>query len=118
MNFFETVAGQNFCQYTMPELVEAIQGLTEELKRSNELREKEISGTEDDRIYEVTEVCPHCEEEISMTWNTDTDGFRAFCPHCGERLMLCDECLHQEDGRTGNCDYDSETDTCQYNLKD
>lgn len=63
---------------------------------------------------EVTEVCPHCEAEITMTWNTEVMGFHAFCPVCGKRLMLCDECQHTvcQDGEPHNCDYDSATDTC------
>lgn len=64
------------------------------------------------RTYQVTEVCPHCESEVTMTWNTDADGFCAFCPHCGQRLMLCDECF-QVGGDT--CDYDRETDSCKHN---
>lgn len=63
-----------------------------------------------DRTYIVTELCPHCESEIEMRWNTDTSGYKAFCPVCGGRLMLCDECLHSEDNR--GCDYDTETDKC------
>lgn len=65
------------------------------------------------RTYQVTEVCPYCNSEVTITWNTDVDGFKAFCPHCGERLMLCDECRHA-DG-SGDCDYDSATDTCKHN---
>lgn len=67
-----------------------------------------------DRTYEVTEFCPHCEREITMTWDTDTDGFKAFCPHCGKRLMLCDECRHCTNA-PAFCDYDSKTDGCQFN---
>ena len=65
---------------------------------------------ENDRTFTVTEFCPHCESEIEMRWNTDTDGYQAFCPVCGNRLMLCDECRHTEG--TSRCDYDSATDTC------
>lgn len=65
-----------------------------------------------DRTYTVNEVCPHCESEIEMTWNTDTQGFKAFCPVCGGRLMLCDECMHTQ---TGDCDYDGATDRCKFN---
>ena len=63
---------------------------------------------------EVTEVCPHCEEEITMIWDTESMGFHAFCPVCGKRLMLCDECQHTvcQDGEPHNCDYDKATDTC------
>ena len=65
---------------------------------------------ENDRTFVVTEMCPHCENEIEMRWNTDVLGYKAFCPVCGERLMLCDECRHTAE--TGRCDYDSATDTC------
>lgn len=64
--------------------------------------------------YEVVEVCPHCEEEIAMTWDVSQRGYKAFCPVCGKRLMLCDMCLHPEDG-VANCDYDSRTDSCKHN---
>lgn len=45
-------------------------------------------------INTVTEVCPHCENEIEMVWNVNDRGYKAFCPVCGQRLMLCDECAH------------------------
>jgi hypothetical protein len=67
-----------------------------------------------DRTYIVTEVCPHCENEIEMRWDTDAYGFKAFCPVCGKRLMLCDECRHIPGG-AGICDYSSQTDTCRRN---
>ncbi len=70
--------------------------------------EKTAMGGE--RTYIATELCPHCESEIEMRWDTDTRGFQAFCPVCGERLMLCDECRHADDGP---CDYDSDKDTCR-----
>jgi len=70
----------------------------------------------DDRTYIVTEMCPHCMNEIEMRWDTDTMGFKAFCPVCGERLMLCDECMHAEDS-CGGCDYDSYTDSCWRNPR-
>ena len=60
----------------------------------------------------VTELCPHCEREVEMFWDTDVNGFKAFCPYCGERLMLCDECLHSG---TSNCDYSNNTDSCRHN---
>ena len=63
---------------------------------------------------EVTEFCPHCENEITMVWDTADLGFQAICPVCGKRLMLCDECQHTvcEDGEPHCCDYDSTTDRC------
>jgi len=69
------------------------------------------SGKGAQHTFIVTEMCPHCETEVEMRWNTDTMGFKAFCPVCGKRLMLCDEC-HQ---LGGGCDYDSKADSCQFN---
>lgn len=65
-----------------------------------------------DRTYTVIEVCPHCENEIEMRWDTEALGYKAFCPVCGRRLMLCDECRHAGDGA---CDYDGKTDSCKHN---
>lgn len=69
-----------------------------------------------DRTYIVTELCPNCQSEIEMRWDTDTRGYKAFCPVCGKRLMLCDECRHSEDA--GGCDYDSENDICKRSTQD
>ena len=69
---------------------------------------------ENNRTFMVVEVCPHCMSEIEMRWNTDTQGFKAFCPVCGKRLMLCDECLHTQDG---DCDYDSELNSCKFSRE-
>ena len=44
MNYFDTVAGQNFTQYTVPALVEVIEQLTIQLKRANDLKERELEG--------------------------------------------------------------------------
>lgn len=68
------------------------------------------------RTYIVTEVCPHCENEIEMYWNTDDRGYQAVCPVCGGRLMLCDECMHSE--AKAFCDYNSNTDSCHRQRKD
>ena len=61
--------------------------------------------------HEVTEVCPHCDNEITMIWNVAERGLKAFCPVCGNRLMLCSECPATTE-RGAACDYDSKTDTC------
>ena len=61
---------------------------------------------------EITEVCPHCESEITMQWNVKESGYKAYCPVCGKRLMLCSAC-HDDTG--GMCDYDSKTDSCKFN---
>ena len=64
----------------------------------------------------VTEVCPHCETEVEMVWDTERYRYNAFCPHCGKRLMLCDECLHHGDEPAWICDYNSETDFCHRSI--
>ena len=65
----------------------------------------------------VTEVCPHCESEVTLGWDVEERGYKAYCPVCGGRLMLCDECQHRgPDGEyTGDCDYNAETDSCRFN---
>lgn len=66
------------------------------------------------QTYIVTEVCPHCENEIEMVWNTKERGFQAHCPVCSCRLMLCDECLHSGEA----CDYNRDTDSCHMQSKE
>lgn len=61
-------------------------------------------------INEITEVCPHCENEITMQWNVSESGYKAYCPVCGKRLMLCTAC--HDDGYA--CDYDTDTDSCRF----
>ena len=64
-----------------------------------------------DEPPEVTEMCPSCEREVTIIWNTERDGYKAYCPVCGERLMLCSAC-HDDDFA---CDYNKDTDSCQWN---
>lgn len=78
-----------------------------------DLGKKVVDG---ERTYIATEVCPHCESEVEMRWNTDTMSYKAFCPVCGKRLMLCDECRHTEEPTP--CDYDNKTDTCHRMKKE
>lgn len=65
----------------------------------------------------VAEICPHCESEVTLEWDVEARGYKAFCPVCGGRLMLCDECQHRGPGGecTGDCDYNAETDSCRFN---
>ena len=56
----------------------------------------------DNTQFEVTELCPHCEREITVIWNTESDGLQIFCPNCGKSIMLCSMC----DARDGKpCDW-------------
>ena len=56
--------------------------------------------------FEVTEVCPHCEREVTVTWNPEEDGYQIFCPQCGERIMLCSACMDASDNTRHKCDWD------------
>lgn len=63
----------------------------------------------------IVEMCPHCEREIEMQWDTENDGYKAFCPNCGNTLMLCDECMHEGDGCDCNtCDWNEKTGCKRY----
>lgn len=72
-------------------------------------------------IVETTEVCPNCEEEVTLDWDLK-DGYKTTCPNCSGRLMLCDLCQHR-DGITdetgkivgqSDCNYDTKTDSCRF----
>lgn len=58
----------------------------------------------------VSELCPHCENEVTFDWNIAKRGYVAFCPICGNRLLLCDSCVHEE---IGGCDYNKDCDACR-----
>lgn len=63
-------------------------------------------------MHEVTEMCPHCDNEITLMWNLD-NGLKAYCPVCGNRLMLCSLCeTHGFD-----CDYNTIQDRCKFNRR-
>ena len=70
---------------------------------------------DDDRRL-VTEVCPNCDNEVSMVWDVEQNGYKATCPYCGGRLMLCDECQHPNGAYSDDCDYDALTKSCRYNC--
>lgn len=54
---------------------------------------------------EVTEVCPHCDSEISLTWDVEKDGYKVFCPKCGKEMMLCGYCPIRD-----KCDFETDSD--------
>lgn len=55
----------------------------------------------------IYELCPHCNTEVSVLWDTAVQGYLTKCPSCGERLLLCSECDHN------TCDYDHVLDLCK-----
>lgn len=56
-------------------------------------------------IFEVTEVCPHCDRENTLVWDYKNDGYEIHCPHCGEKILLCDACFHSDDNEGMKCDW-------------
>ena len=65
----------------------------------------EIRVCEKARNWEVTEVCPSCDFEVTVNWDTETQGYEIFCPNCGQKMLLCDACMHAEDGGVVICDW-------------
>lgn len=55
-------------------------------------RENASEITRSSRDNEVTECCPHCDREITVSWDVEQDGYQIFCPNCGEPIMLCSMC--------------------------
>ena len=55
------------------------------------------------KTTEVTEMCPHCQNEVTVQWNAEKDGYELYCPYCGFPIMLCSMC----DARDGKvCDWE------------
>ena len=72
------------------------------------LQPSEVADLEKSFNNMVVEVCPHCMSENVMVWDVSKNGYRAYCPVCGKPMMLCDECIHAEDGMNENgshCDW-------------
>lgn len=55
------------------------------------------------KTTEVTEMCPHCQNEVTVQWNAEKNGYELYCPYCGFPIMLCSMC----DARDGKvCDWE------------
>ena len=73
-------------------------------------------------VFDVVEVCPHCEcENIFENWYVEKQGYVATCQHCGKPMMLCDECKHWDDNPDNQeypkCDWHRETiDNVTYSV--
>lgn len=67
-----------------------------------------MSLCKEKELPEVTECCPHCDKEITLLWDVQKDGYKAFCPKCGGVLMLCSMCL--EDNT--KCDWCDDSESC------
>ena len=44
------------------------------------------------KTTEVTEMCPHCQNEVTVQWDVENDGYELYCPYCGFPIMLCSMC--------------------------
>lgn len=64
------------------------------------------------KLYETVEICPYCDRENILQWNTEIMGFVAICQHCGKEIMLCDECMHSEDNESMSCDWCKDCNGC------
>ena len=51
----------------------------------------------------VTEVCPECGTENTISWDVENYGYRVYCPHCGTMMLLCSECKGCCGWREGLC---------------
>lgn len=81
-------------------------GLTPERIMELLSRENASEITRSSRDNEVTECCPHCDREITVSWDVEQDGYQIFCPNCGEPIMLCSMCDREPCDWTENgCKY-------------
>jgi len=55
----------------------------------------------------VTEVCPECGTENTISWDVEDAGYRAYCPHCGTPMLLCSECADRCGWKDGRCRHSS-----------
>ena len=56
------------------------------------------------KYFEAVEMCPHCGSECAYPmWDVNKNGFVVECLHCGKEILLCDECMHHEDGLNEHC---------------
>lgn len=63
--------------------------------------------------HRITEFCPHCNEEVTLEWDVKENGYQVFCARCGFKLMLCSECLYEED----LCDWSGEKGYCYRQIE-
>ena len=109
-HFPDEVYGKQFVNYGCfgcKNRTKCNQAIFERLAQFEEIgyEPEELKAMKNNYSDTVTEVCPHCESEITMVWDIKTMGYLAHCPVCGERMMLCDECIHAEDGLNAHCSH-------------
>lgn len=83
---------QDFIYKTLPRLTNAIEGLTKEIKRYNDSKDRDIEMewiddviSDDNRDDIPIQVCPKCKTFFPLS---QTGGGHHFCPACGQKLKV------------------------------
>lgn len=83
------------------------------IKKMEEREQVKKQESLENRSHRVTEFCPHCNEEVTLEWDVKENGYQVFCVRCGFKLMLCSECLYEED----LCDWNGEKGYCYRQIE-
>lgn len=75
MEFHETEYGRKFFSFQLPKLIKALENIADALEKTHE-QEKSVDKTPKNKTTQehVTELCPHCEREVDMSWSIEEDG--------------------------------------------
>ena len=83
---------QAFIYKTLPRLTNAIEGLTKEIKRYNDSKDRDIEMewiddviSDDNRDDIPIQVCPKCKTFFPLS---QTGGGHHFCPACGQKFKV------------------------------
>ena len=83
---------QDFIYKILPRLTNAIEGLTKEIKRYNDSKDKDIEMewiddviSDDNRDDIPIQVCPKCKTFFPLS---QTGGGHHFCPACGQKFKV------------------------------
>ena len=87
-----TVYEQDFIYKILPRLTDAIEGLTKEIKRYNDSKDRDIEMewiddviSDDNRDNIPIQVCPKCNTFFPLS---QTGGGHHFCPACGQKFKV------------------------------
>lgn len=83
---------QDFIYKTLPRLTKAIEGLTKEIKRYNDSKDRDIEMewiddviSDDNRDDIPIQICPKCKTFFPLS---QTGGGHHFCPACGQKFKV------------------------------
>lgn len=83
---------QDFIYKILPKLTNAIEGLTKEIKRYNDSKDRDIEMewiddviSDDNRDDIHIQVCPKCKTFFPLS---QTGGGHHFCPACGQKFKV------------------------------